>query len=1658
MIRKLFRSAISALNWLAKSLVKDILRLLYRVRRQEFRRPRPRNYQRGMGRRWQTSGFVLPTAIMVLIVISLLSVAIFVRSTDRATQVIGQTETQRVYNLATPAIERAKAKLEYLFDIDPRFPTGVPSEFTLEQLMQNATGIFAVDVDGDGDDEDPYTFPGEQRIDIGGINGAGADNAWRFESDLDGDGNVDTVVYSISMLTEAAVDFDSDGTIDESAKTISSTDAEKALLMVTRTGPLDIQSPATLDCPVPDVNAEQGWTPVSNTALRKNFQVNVYVENGNPGNRAVTALEFQQDRQIDRANKFGVWFRYDLLIHPGPDFNLNGSIHTDGNMVVYNNTTRFYLVSSPNSCIFTADASDITMSEQEDTNGNIVFQGQFIEADRDGDRDDLDYQIETAPFYEEGSDNIGPDNDSIDNSINASVGSTAFNSLLLDPMALFVADELVARGDSNPDVVPKPPDFQFWDGSYDPTAPPDGESPRAAAWETDDLSDPEPEDRISNSAQRKPYVDDTYRADDRWGPKPSYGQDDEVTIATAGGADLYGELIDAATFGDDINLLGLDPDPEFPEDVGLDGYWERRAYVQGLRIIVGQRLELGNAFGWDSDSDPLYPPNGIGLPGSTGGHPVDTLYRQQRTLYDNLAAVQSSVVYHYNSASGSDFPVACIANTAHPGTVTTLANSTDFQLIDPGGSPVWDLYANFLIGQGTNGWEFEAPGGTAGSPVSSGAGFWNLVDSTSDNLRIGLDNLAQFAGEYVDPGAHGDPTASGAFPPTQDVSAGSNRVHPYPLLTMWGNFSELRRTLDRIASDSTLDYEDLSPADQSTLHTAACSLGMLAYNLDWLENFTYTGTDLEALDNALNAAPNVGIATSGEVPLNAILVSDYDYQSVTGDLGVDNQDGLPDPDLLDDNLRALAWMVHLKEQVARDRARGFANGGACTAASFTGVGSVIDGVGDAGGLGLAKLCPNTPKFPSLYYLFPIADHDHNGTPGGIDDLVVTIEPYANDPYIAGVVNAVGSFTYNALNPADIALPPRDPNEACGTDSDADGIQGWCLPHTLINPGNHSNPISLTDLASATSTIYVPFLDVGSYDGRQYMTVRELNIDLNLLRTNYNAGWLGSLPLAGNVQNPEVGASPDEESWLPDSGIIYAFREDAVREDGIARPRSLDWTACNTEGELTADTGSCFMAPGVPRDPPVNTGTSAPDDGNGVSPKPVDYIADPDRRPHGFRLANGELLGRVQDELPATGISFITDNPVYIIGNFNLHTREEFVTPAEALEEDYSNFYTRATIDANFAEADLGSPESGSFDNWRVAEILSDAVTILSDGFCDGTIEAALRGDDDRAASDAPVVPDSLSGCAGAAPSFGNSALRPRNDLYYLRVDGGIALPDVTTAATEATPLPSPAGLDANSDDDYDDAGEYCAFRGIDLDSDGLYTGTGECPPIVSEDVLAAYIASQNAPSPVPLFVDRNGSIVRRACSEAFTDYPPCQNPLTSGSGIGPTPGGQALGGGTSYRNYPDSDISDGRILNDAAPMTVNMVMVSGINPVRGVDTYGGLHNFPRFIENWGGDNLSMSGAFIQLNFSTYATAGIYPDYSFDISQDPTASGASLGSTQQYQAPNRLWGYDVALQYIPPSPVLERLVTPATPRSELYRELDVDDPYMQQLAACVSGGC
>jgi hypothetical protein len=202
---------------------------------------------------------------------------------------------------------------------------------------------------------------------------------------------------------------------------------------------------------------------------------------------------------------------------------------------------------------------------------------------------------------------------------------------------------------------------------------------------------------------------------------------------------------------------------------------------------------------------------------------------------------------------------------------------------------------------------------------------------------------------------------------------------------------------------------------------------------------------------------------------------------------------------------------------------------------------------------------------------------------------------------------------------------------------------------------------------------------GSYDlpmeDRQPLEIRATVLDLDKLRQATISQSVADGPKRGG-----------NEYLLPLSGNIYATRDDALP----------DWSTYDSEDN--------------------------PDEFVSAS----DFKLDPTRRPNGIMLINGKCLARgtsgcnsdtssEEAVLQEKGLTLVSNLPVYIKGEFNPHTQEEFGAIGD-LDADWSNFYDRTGLNKNFAcrggDPRL-APDCGTGDDWRAANVLSDSVTLLS---------------------------------------------------------------------------------------------------------------------------------------------------------------------------------------------------------------------------------------------------------------------------------------------------------------------------------------------------------
>jgi hypothetical protein len=340
-----------------------------------------------MGRRARlpVAGFVLPTVTMVLLVVILLTVAITLRSFDRANTARNVRVNQQVLAAATPALDRAKAKIQFMLREDPQRPTSTPSDAELYRIM-SFDGL-----NGGPPEPDLYTFGDEERLILrADLDGRGIDlddpkdplviglrdneainTAWRYAVDTNNNGAVDTyTLYGIYFRTPQR---DVSGNFLRARKPLEA-----------RTPPMSITGLLRPECAAAagtsaSLVGNSGWYKVD-ARLKKSFfvyTVNVPITENPPANGeifqgtpSISALEYQQDQSRIPLSNNAVVYKDDLDISPGVPLNLNGRMVTNSNLLVSSlsgdNGIKLHLVSNKNSCFYDQENSKIVVA------GNVV--------------------------------------------------------------------------------------------------------------------------------------------------------------------------------------------------------------------------------------------------------------------------------------------------------------------------------------------------------------------------------------------------------------------------------------------------------------------------------------------------------------------------------------------------------------------------------------------------------------------------------------------------------------------------------------------------------------------------------------------------------------------------------------------------------------------------------------------------------------------------------------------------------------------------------------------------------------------------------------------------------------------------------------------------------------------------------------------------------------------------------------------------------------------------------------------------------------------------------------------------------------------------------------------------------------------------------------
>ncbi|MEG4092520.1 hormogonium polysaccharide biosynthesis protein HpsA [Microcoleus sp. Pol12B4] len=1635
-----------------------------------------------MGRRARLpmAGFVLPTVTMVLLVVILLTVAITLRSFDRANTARNVRVNQQVLAAATPALDRAKAKIQFMLREDPQRPTATPSDNEMYRIMSSTSG------------QDNYTFGDETRLrlkyDLDGQNGVAAldpaklpdaekdeqiNTGWRYPVDTNNDGKYDT-------FTLYGVFFRSPPRIPSGANAGEFTRPRKPL--EARTPPMSLgvlkKGCEAAAGTIASLVGDSGWYRMNGRLLKSFFVYTVNVPitstdiSGNgldttkyqpfTGTTSISALEYQQDQSRIPLSNNAVVYEDDLEISPGPAVNINGRMITNSNLLVTglnaDDSLKLYQVSSQNSCFYEQENSKIIVG------GNVVnggsgdkFPSKTVQVHLFEKPDPIiNQKISTAFTPKLTGQSVQPSSTALDVLYN--------NAAFQDRISLLVGWQSRTKSSTDdPLSVQKRPTTQSREQAL--------------------------ENYFKLTTRKVPFAEVAFGGNGITGfdPLPPAPAAPTGSSPILGSGETLRPIDDWHLPLDAYTKLSLNLNQLEATKIDPKNPIEEETYL-GDRVVAGNSLP--NKW-WDSTKSELVSTEQpvAGKWNTDATDPTRTRTSQITQLADVGATDRGNGLGEkkdptdlrdgFWEASAAQIPKTAVDGIGGLRVITSAG--------------VYDRRNSFLP-----------------PPV------WLDAAGTPKYGRATINDSLAAANTYDDPAMPGTQEFPVVWPDTMPMS---------PL----GKGSKVYNNNAAAGSSRDSNWIDFpGPTDGSGLPTGVAPTTTSPVVEIAAKNPQYAKGDLRMRASAVyhyaekgyKADDIVSPAQPVQEPI-ACVSSYYDPSSALTALNLDgltnvSGQGAQSPAVLA-GLPALGG--------AQPKFIGSNNGitypaptARPTGASTPGANGLLTGGDNAVLENQANLVFPDGRFANgpLRSALQVADTQRTlAQKAAIDSTLCALDilkgatptaPTGKIPH--GAIQEVAFLDAREIKAVDRDDPNTNVNEAFTLSSPLVPGVGNIKPANLT--GDYNQPI----------------------EERQPLEIRATQIDLDQIRKK---------PITINSSYTTV---PSPEYLLPNSGIIYASRDDALPD------RSK-----RTGDEETSKRVS-----------------------------PSDSLLDPTRKPNGIVLINGKELfrgtspdvGSVTDVVKQKGLILVSNLPVYIKGEFNLHTGgttgQEFEQPLTGTWTTANFYQDRIKLNASFA-CRKGDPRLTACggDNWRQATVLADAVNLLSKNYRFGFRNEGdfdLRNNVGAAAvlprkqqgffnnnfvtngltSGAFSITGSLVGTGGlidadykAVPTIPRKTLdssyftnfatpvqrRGKFPEYLMEVcmklpvseckaddwyvdplavtpvranttGGGYAPAANFKAGTTAT-LPDPTLQRFPRRVAFKrDAGSGYALTGGPL---GI-TATGAAAPgvgVVKDNslwfaTLPGASMSYDGTAGVPFALNTNLNDWNNQPLPNSTNTPTRQpllmpvlqiQTVTENNGTGTTPpqGGTVTGTGWITR---------------AVDTKYNLIIGSGDIPSRKLDSStgefnGGLQNFPRFLESWhdGTNNIKVDiqGAFVQLNRSAYSTGPYQPilpassppravaartlkslfapptsptvTYTPPVADIATNSPGykieGLGLIPFFRPPARDWGYDVGMLSQPPDLFTQRFTTPPrkTEPAEYFREVPRNDEWVTTLMCGVT---
>lgn len=1165
------------------------------------------------------AGFVLPTVAMVSLVVVLLTTAIVIRSFDRSRYASNVRVNEAVLNAATPALDRARSKIDELFH-DPTLPQATPSDATIYNALNT----------------NKYTFGDETRLKLvqdidksGTIEGSTATNennetlttAWKFPVDTDNNGKFDS--YTLYGIYFRSPTRGADGKFNRARNPLEA-----------RTPPLSegvlsgrcANVLGTEASPVGDSDwyksgnklTKSFFVHTANVPITDIGSLNSEQYEQYKGNKGFSALEFQQDWVRIPLTNNAVRYEDDIEVsEPTTNFRINGRVFTNSNlMVAGTNSFRkviFYQVSDPDSCYYQEENSKIVVGGNI-ANGNVLlstdegqvevhrFQGRGIApAGQYNTEDGINRTNKTTTQL--GGRWVGYNNKAYSERIGLMVEAALDLHVLREKRYPTIASvSAVAR-------YPQQVKERFKQRFNDPN---DTKDP----WKilTEEL-----ETYFKAHTRRVPYAEVDSSSDSGTALRP-YNRSNVLAYTNPIKPPDTWMAIDDPVIGSTANYTNLPLNFSFNNTMNLPATEPRKQQREGKEHFIGDRILVGNNI-------PFFWPKFL------NAAVFDKLF-DQFAEHEEQQLVKNGIsdVYWNNPEGGN------------PSNIQRTRQS-QIQFLPELGSVERDGF-----------WETQAAKqpenneNTGGLRVVTGAGIYiDDVATTLGGTGVRDTDLATSAESFLPkPSLNTGVTEPPKFE-TDDFTTNNDPIIVWPdSMPMWmpmPNGSSKKGDLQMRAT-AVYHYKQ-----SSALTTNPAKVDLNQVPIACVSSY-YDPTNQTTARNQRGLPDVSGIYDTNS---DGIINSSDKLADGSPASGIGSNDGRSNNGVTyeapyTNDIRRIAEVNTYRDKLNRQARMIFPNG------------RIV----------------NEPLRKALQKI----DARDAAKPRSLADNA------AIDTAICALRIMDGTLRFQTS--------PNVPHGAIKESAFLDARQVKSLNSYL----NSDKTLDNTRIAETRTTLNDSY--TLPLEQRQPLEIRVTELDLNLLKTKEirrpQIAEIGTPPVNRNDNDP----ANNQEYLLPNSGIIYATRDDAL-------PDLSDDSNNLTTGYLVSS----------------NTELLRP---NEELVSPTDFKLDSTRRPNGIRLINGSNLARKNFyRVAEKGLILATNLPTYIKGNFNLHkdpspnnftVREEFTDKLD--ESNWNDFYTRAnTPDPNFAcrQYQLGCADSG--DQWRPATIISDAQTLLSKNFWDG---------------------------------------------------------------------------------------------------------------------------------------------------------------------------------------------------------------------------------------------------------------------------------------------------------------------------------------------------